>query len=41
MLKKQNPLTAKDTKIYRKDRKDLNLNDLALGPLRMLWVLCG
>jgi len=40
MSKKTKSINRKDRKDFRKDRKGLNSNDLALHPLRMLCVLC-
>jgi len=40
-LKSKFYLTAKNTKLFRKDRKDLFYNILTLCPLRLLSVLCG
>jgi len=34
-------LTAKNTKLFRKNRKDLFYRNLTLFPLRLLSVLCG
>jgi hypothetical protein len=40
-LKSQNPLTAKDTKVSRKVRKEFNINAFTLRALRQLSVLSG
>jgi ribosomal protein L19E len=41
VTKSRNPLTAKVTKVLRKDRKELKYNILTLRTLQQLSALCG
>jgi hypothetical protein len=40
-IQRQNPLTAKVAKPFRKDLKGMKYNDLALCALQLLCALCG